>query len=130
MRMRAPHDLFEILQAHVGVDPGAFHTRVANDRLDVTEIGVVSEQVRRHAHASNGMLLRTLRGAVESLAIPIDASGCPRPPLPGPPPPLSSRQRYLMVVWEGEAQKVGHGGGTLVDSRESCPLATASPPLA
>ncbi len=28
-----------------------------------------------------------------------------------------------MVVWEGEAQKGGHGGGTLVGSRASCPLA-------
>ncbi len=27
-----------------------------------------------------------------------------------------------MVVWEGGAQKGGHGGGTLVDSGHPCPL--------
>ena len=44
----------------------------------------------------------------------------PPPPLPAPPPLLTPRLRYPMVVWEGEAQKGGFGGGT---------LATASLPL-
>jgi len=37
-----------------------------------------------------------------------------------------------MVVWEGETQKGGHGGGTLAPAPPSMappPLATASPPL-
>jgi hypothetical protein len=65
-----------------------------------------------------------------------DASGFPRPPcrlpLPGPPPPLTPHLRYPMVVWEGGAQKGGHGGGTLAPAAPSMappPLATASPPL-
>ncbi len=65
-----------------------------------------------------------------------NVSGFPRPPcrlpLPGPPPPLTPRLRYPMVVWEGEAQKGGFGGGTLATappSLASPPLATASPPL-
>ena len=45
---------------------------------------------------------------------------------------LVLRLRYPMVVWEGEAQKGGFGGGTLAPAPPSMappPLATASPPL-
>jgi len=44
-------------------------------------------------------------------------------PLPGPPPPLIPRLWYPLVVWEGEAQKGGHGAGTLVTRGHPCPLA-------
>ena len=64
----------------------------------------------------------TLRASLAPLAAP----------LPRPPPLLTPRLRYPMVVWEGEAQKGGFGGGTLAAAPPSMappPLATASPPL-
>jgi len=64
----------------------------------------------------------TLRASLAPLAAP---------PLPGPPPLLTPRLRYPMVVWEGETQKGGFGRGTLVTRGRPVRslLTTASPPL-
>jgi len=66
------------------------------------------------------------RGTLRASLAPLAA-----PPLPDPPPLLTPRLRYPLVVWEGEAQKGGFGGGTLVTRGRPVRslLTTASPPL-
>jgi len=64
---------------------------------DDSQRSALSQGVRREGLADIGV---TLRASLAPLAAP---------PLPGPPPLLTPRLWYPLVVWEGEAQKGGEG---------------------
>ena len=73
-----------------------------------------------------------LRGSTAAKTLRASLAPLAAPPSQPHPPCLPPRLRYPMVVWEGEAQKGGFGGGTLATAPPSLappPLATASPPL-
>ena len=85
---------------------------LAGSSIDMPPLDQVNVTFKKAAKAEKPKAAQgnvAFRGTLRASLAPLAA-----PPLPDPPPLLTPRLRYPLVVWEGEAQKGGFGAGTLV----------------